>query len=66
MVYELLLNMSNKGEYTNLNVKVPTSLKEQIRKALKQGLHMNMSDFVRIAIREKLAQMGITNSETIT
>jgi Arc/MetJ-type ribon-helix-helix transcriptional regulator len=43
-----------KKELTNLNIKVPRTLKELIAKYVKCDLHTNASDFTRDALREKL------------
>ena len=39
---------------TNINVRVPTELKTLIENQVQQGLHVNISDFVREAIRNKM------------
>jgi Arc/MetJ-type ribon-helix-helix transcriptional regulator len=43
-----------KKRLTNINVRVPTELKALIENQVQQGLHVNISDFVREAIRNKL------------
>lgn len=45
-----------KKELTNLNVRVPTSLKELLEEFVKRDLHTNISEFTREALREKLAR----------
>ena len=38
----------------NLNIRVPSTLKELIEKYVSMGTHTNISDFTRDAIRQKL------------
>jgi Arc/MetJ-type ribon-helix-helix transcriptional regulator len=45
-----------KKELVNLNVRVPTTLKELIKKYIECDCHTNISDFARDALREKLAK----------
>ena len=45
-----------KKELVNLNVRIPTTLKELIAKYIECGCHTNASDFTRDALREKLAK----------
>jgi Arc/MetJ-type ribon-helix-helix transcriptional regulator len=42
-----------KRELTNLNVKVPTTMKQLLQQYVKRDLHTNISEFTREAIREK-------------
>ena len=39
-----------------LGVRVPGALKDAIDQYVKQGIHMNLSDFGRAAFREKLTR----------
>jgi len=39
---------------TRLSVRVPATLKELIKKVIETDTHLNESDFVREAIREKI------------
>jgi Arc/MetJ-type ribon-helix-helix transcriptional regulator len=43
-----------KRELTNLNVKVPITMKQILQQHVKRDLHTNISEFTREAIREKL------------
>jgi len=43
-----------KKELTNLNVKIPTTLKKLLEEHVKHDLHTNISEFTREAIRQKL------------
>jgi Arc/MetJ-type ribon-helix-helix transcriptional regulator len=43
-----------KRELTNLNIKVPTTMKHLLEQHVKRDLHTNISEFTREAIREKL------------
>lgn|GEM_PF-2084469 len=45
---------TTKKELTNLNVKIPTTLKQLLLQYVKRDLHTNISEFTREAIREKL------------
>ena len=43
-----------KKEMENLNIRVPSTLKELIQKYVLMDTHTNISDFTRDAIRQKL------------
>ena len=45
-----------KKELPRLNVRVPARLKRLIKKYVQNGLHTNVSEFARDALREKLAR----------
>jgi Arc/MetJ-type ribon-helix-helix transcriptional regulator len=47
--------MAKKG-LIHLNVRVPARLKKLIKKYVQNGLHANVSEFTRDALREKLAR----------
>jgi len=38
----------------NLNVKIPTTLKQLLEQYVKRDLHTNISEFTREALREKI------------
>jgi len=46
--------MMVKKELVNLNVKLPKTLKDLMRKYVKCDLHTNLSEFTRDALREKI------------
>jgi Arc/MetJ-type ribon-helix-helix transcriptional regulator len=41
-------------EMTNINVSIPQTMKDLIEQFVSMDTHMNLSEFVRDAIREKL------------
>jgi len=46
--------VQKKKEMENLNVRVPSTLKELIEKFVSLDCHTNISDFTRDALRQKL------------
>lgn len=48
----------SKGDLSQIGVKVPSALKEKIEEAVAHDTHLNISDFVRDAIRQKLWRDG--------
>jgi Arc/MetJ-type ribon-helix-helix transcriptional regulator len=50
--------MSKRHDITRWNIPVPKVLNETVKKAIQLDSHMTKSDFVRDAVREKLASMG--------
>jgi Arc/MetJ-type ribon-helix-helix transcriptional regulator len=50
--------MSRKSAKTRWNIPVPKVLDDVVEKAIELDSHMTKSDFVRDAVREKLASMG--------
>lgn len=50
--------MSKKRDTTRWNIPVPRVLDDTVKKAIELDSHMTKSDFVRDAVREKLATMG--------
>jgi len=46
--------VQQKKEMENLNVRVPSTLKELIEKYVSVDCHANISDFTRDALRQKL------------
>jgi len=50
--------MSKKHEIARWNFLVPKLLNETVERAIELDSHMTKSDFVRDAVREKLAAMG--------
>jgi Arc/MetJ-type ribon-helix-helix transcriptional regulator len=50
--------MSKKRDITRWNIPVPKVLDEVVKRAIDLDSHMTKSDFVRDAVREKLASMG--------
>jgi Arc/MetJ-type ribon-helix-helix transcriptional regulator len=48
--------MVTKKDLVNLNVRIPTTLKELIDKYIQCDMHTNASEFTRDALREKLAK----------
>jgi Arc/MetJ-type ribon-helix-helix transcriptional regulator len=52
-----------KGLY--IGSKVPNTIRNSIEKAVKTGIYLNISDFVRDAIKEKLAREGFLHSRRI-
>jgi len=45
-----------KKELVNLNIRVPKTLKDLMRKYVKCDLHTNLSEFARDALREKIVR----------
>jgi len=41
-----------------VGARIPKQLKEKMEQAIQKGLYINISDFVRNAIREKLKEEG--------
>lgn len=50
-----------KRKTTRWNIPVPQTLDDTLEKAVFLDSHMTKSDFVREAVREKLASMGYKN-----
>jgi Arc/MetJ-type ribon-helix-helix transcriptional regulator len=50
--------MSKKRDTTRWNIPVPKILDDIVEKAIELDTHSTKSDFVRDAVREKLASMG--------
>jgi len=50
------ITLVTKKELVNLNVRIPATLKELIRKYIECDCHTNASEFTRDALREKLAK----------
>jgi Arc/MetJ-type ribon-helix-helix transcriptional regulator len=48
------VTVAQKKELTNLNVRIPATLKELIAKYIEFDCHTNASEFTRDALREKL------------
>ena len=46
--------MQNEKEIIQVSFRIPKNLKEIIEEYLKHDLHMNLSDFFRDALREKI------------
>ena len=46
--------MENTKEMIQVSFKIPRALKEIVQKYVKRDLHVNMSDFFRDALREKV------------
>jgi Arc/MetJ-type ribon-helix-helix transcriptional regulator len=58
--------ISNTGIAGYVGSKIPSSLKGAIERAVKTGSYLNISDFIRDAIKEKLEREGFwTKMETI-
>jgi Arc/MetJ-type ribon-helix-helix transcriptional regulator len=53
--------MNAKRQTTRWNIPVPQTLDDALEKAIFLDSHMTKSDFVREAVREKLASMGYKN-----
>lgn len=49
----------------NLNVRIPQQLKEALNQHLKLSLHVNLSEFTRDALREKLRRDFLDLDETL-
>lgn len=49
--------MKNQKVETYIGVRVPKKLKQEIKTTIKNGVHLNEADFVREALREKLAKL---------
>ncbi len=45
-----------KKKLVNLNVRIPQQLKEALNQHLKLSMHVNLSEFTRDALREKLTR----------
>lgn len=50
--------MSKKGHTTRWNIPVPKVLDDVVERAIELDTHSTKSDFVRDAVRQKLASMG--------
>ena len=64
MYFSILLITKNVADY--VGSKVPATLKGAIEKAVKTGSYLNISDFTRDAIKEKLEREGFwTKAEVV-
>jgi Arc/MetJ-type ribon-helix-helix transcriptional regulator len=54
--FSILMNNKNIADY--VGSKIPYSLKGAIERAVKSGSYLNTSDFIRVAIKEKLERDG--------
>lgn len=43
-----------KKELTNINVRIPKTLRDLIQRYVEADMHTNLSDFTRDALREKI------------
>ena len=60
-----MLELKNKNS-THIGSKIPEKLKISVEKAVTNGDYLNLSEFVRDAVKEKLAREGLvgrTSSE---
>jgi Arc/MetJ-type ribon-helix-helix transcriptional regulator len=53
-----------KKDVVHIGIRLPRALKEQLERAVsKEGAYLNVSDFVRGAIREKLRRLEAEGNE---
>ena len=53
-----MLELKNKNS-THIGSKIPEKLKISVEKAVTNGDYLNLSEFVRDAVKEKLAREGL-------
>jgi len=56
MLYYNLIKMPEKDDGEVVSAKIPANVKTAIEKAVKKGMAMNESDYLRVAVIKKLRE----------